>query len=231
MKCYTTTPIKHMNKSLRPRERLQKYGVDYIELYELIAIIIRSGTSQSSALDIGKKVVDVLESKYYNNVVIEDLVTIPGVSRIKATEIVAALEIGNRIVSMKSDFDISIQEPSDCLPYLNEIRSAKKEHFMALYLNTKNKLINKEVISIGTLNASLVHPREVFEPAYRYASARVILAHNHPSGDTSPSQEDISVTKELVSAGSILGIQILDHVVVSHNDFHSLQQSNPELFE
>lgn len=227
----TKRTMKSLASSLRPRERLLKYGAEYIELYELIAIIIRSGTMGHNALKIAQRVQKVLESQYYKIPSIEQLKKIPGISTTKAIEICASYELGKRIYELGMKNAISIQEVGDVLPYLNDIKNTKKEHFMALYLDTKNTLIHKEVISVGILDASLVHPREVFEPAYRSHCSRVILAHNHPSGNTEPSSEDIKSTKELVEAGRVLGIQVLDHIVVSSMGYCSLRQIYPELFE
>lgn len=117
-----------------------------------------------------------------------------------------------------------ISSPQDVVTQVSEIRDLKKEHFVALYLNARNKLIYKEIVSIGTLTASLVHPREVFEPATTHFAAGIIIVHNHPSGDSEPSDYDISITKRLVEAGNLLGIDIIDHIIVTSSDFLSLKE-------
>lgn len=231
MKTYTKVTIKEMNTALRPRERLQKYGADYIEIYELIAIIIRSGTPTKNALEIAREVVDLFETYNYAGVPRTELIKIEGISDIKATEILAAYEFGKRIVDMKAQQYNSIQVAEDCVPFIRDIATAKKEHFVALYLDTKNMVIHKEVVSIGTLDSSLVHPREVFEPAYRVSCARIILAHNHPSGDTTPSPEDLAITQQLLEAGRVLGISVLDHIIISVSGYCSLQESYGHIFE
>ena len=123
------------------------------------------------------------------------------------------------------DFNLPfIHDSEDAIAQLTGLRNNQKEHFIALYLNARNQLTHKETISVGTLNANLVHPREVFEPATKYLAAQIIVAHNHPSGDSEPSEDDLIITKRLVEAGKILGIEIVDHIIVAGNDFTSLKE-------
>jgi DNA repair protein RadC len=222
-------PMTTIAHALRPRERFQKYGAEYVDLRELIAIILRTGTVGNNVLALSKEALELLEMHNYK-VSIDQLTAIDGISSTKAISLLAAIELGTRIREKERDIKRSIQSADDCIPYLHGILNQKKEHFAVLYLDTKNIPVTTEIISIGTLDASLVHPREVFEPAYRSHSARIILAHNHPSGDTSPSPEDIHITKQLIDAGDILGIQVLDHLVVSGNGYTSLADANPSLF-
>ena len=147
-----------------------------------------------------------------------------GVGPTKATQILAAIELGRRLYKEKEEKAVYIHSPADVLKEVDHILENKKENFITLYLDARNKLIHKETISIGTLNASLVHPREVFEPAVRHLAAQIILVHNHPAGDSSPSEEDLEVTKQLIAAGKILGIEIKDHTIVSKNDFFSFKE-------
>jgi DNA repair protein RadC len=137
--------------------------------------------------------------------------------------ITASFALSKRAYKEDMSQDLHIKTPYDALNYLIDIRHKRKEHFVGLYLNARNQIIAKELISIGTLNASIVHPREVFEPAIRLNCASVIVAHNHPSGDTCPSEADIASTKQLYKAGEILGIDLIDHLVVSKNSFTSLK--------
>jgi DNA repair protein RadC len=138
--------------------------------------------------------------------------------------LLAAFELTKRALEVEDDNLSIISSTRDVMAQLQELRTAKKEHFVVLYLNARNQLIHKETISVGTLNANLVHPREVFEPAIKNPCAHVIVAHNHPSGDPEPSQDDIEITGRLCEAGEILGIEIEDHIIVAKNNFLSLKE-------
>jgi DNA repair protein RadC len=147
---------------------------------------------------------------------------IKGLGAVKAGEIIACIELGKRLLKEKTP--LKALSPQDIFDSMKDIRGLKKEHFIAIYLDTKNQEITREIISIGTLNASLVHPREVFEPAIRHLASSIILVHNHPSGDPTPSEEDMVTTKRFVEAGSILGISIFDHMIVTENKYISLRK-------
>ena len=158
------------------------------------------------------------------DITVEELMTINGVGKIKAQQIIATLRLSQVITQPIIQHDY-IRSPSDAYHLLeHELRHVKQEHFICLFLNTKNGIIGKETISIGTLNASLVHPREVFRPAIKRASASIICAHNHPSGNLDPSPEDITITKRLVEAGQIIGIEVLDHIIIGSNAYVSLKE-------
>lgn len=152
-----------------------------------------------------------------------DLRVYPGLGPAKACEIIACFELGKRFLKDKQTR--LYMKPSQVWEVLKDIRESKKEHFVIFYLDTKNQEITQEIISIGTLNASLVHPREVFEPAVRNLASQIIVAHNHPSGDNTPSQEDLNITQKLVESGKILGIEVIDHVIVSKNNFFSFRDN------
>ncbi|WP_168118520.1 DNA repair protein RadC [Paenibacillus sp. HB172176] len=154
----------------------------------------------------------------------QELVTIKGIGQTKAQQIVSALKLA-RILIAPAPPNYKIKKPEDVYKLVEpELRFLKKEHFICLFLNTKSGLIAKETISIGCLNASIVHPREVFRPAIKRSSASIICVHNHPSGNPDPSPEDVAITKRLVEAGSIIGIDVLDHVVTGHYRFVSLKE-------
>ncbi len=149
---------------------------------------------------------------------------VPGIGPGKAAGLVAAVELARRgLVRFQSAAAI-ISCPADTLPFLQEIRTENREHFLALYLNARNQLLRSEVVSIGSLSASIVHPREVFVPAITHSAASIILAHNHPSGDATPSKEDVELTRRMVEAGGIMGVDILDHIIVSASEFLSLKE-------
>jgi DNA repair protein RadC len=152
------------------------------------------------------------------------LLSIDGINLAKGSTILAGIELGKRLSQLKRSSIPTIFAPVDALPVLSEIRLLKKEHFIVLYLDSRNQLIQKETVSIGTLNGSLVHPREVFEPAIKLLAAQIMLAHNHPSGDDSPSDADIAITVRLVEAGNLLGIAVLDHIIVTTTSFYSFKE-------
>lgn len=218
--------IKGMPSELRPRERLLKEGPGALSDIELLAIMLRTGTSDMSAIDLAT----LLLSKYENlrnllQVSVEELSSIKGIGLAKAAQIRAALELGRRVAVAVAGERKSIRSPEDAAALVMEdMRYLDREHFVALLLNVKNQVIARELISIGTLNTSSVHPRELFKPAIRRSAASVILVHNHPSGDPEPSREDLEVTGRLVEAGKILGIEILDHLIIGDNKFISLKE-------
>jgi len=141
----------------------------------------------------------------------------------KASVVAAAVELVKRGLAKNV---VAIKKPTDVLPYTLDIRDRKREHFVVFYLNARNEILKRDFVSIGTLNASLVHPREVFRPAIEQSAARVIFVHNHPSGDITPSEDDIKLTKRLISAAEILGIEILDHILISKTDYSSMKAKN-----
>ena len=154
----------------------------------------------------------------------EDLSKIRGIDSGKATTLLAAFELSKRALEVNDTNLPLINGAKDTAAQLSDMRDLKKEHFVVLYLNAKNQLVHKETISMGTLNANLVHPREVFEPALKYSAAQIIAAHNHPSGDPKPSEDDLDLTKRLTEAGKMMGIDVMDHVIVSKNSYFSFKE-------
>lgn len=214
--------IKDLPRVDRPREKLLKYGPTKLSTTELLAILLRTGIKGINVIELSNKILKVFGTENIRNITIADLQKIKGLGPVKYAEIIACIELGKRLLQEKQQL-IAIS-PHAVFESLKDIRGLKKEHFIAIYLDTKNQEIAREVISIGTLNASLVHPREIFEPAVRNLAASIILVHNHPSGDTKPSTEDILVTKKLVDSGKLLDIHILDHVIVSSKEYISLKE-------
>jgi DNA repair protein RadC len=217
--------IKDLYKNDRPREKLIKKGASALKKEELIAILIRTGMKGQNALQISKSIVKNYNEKKLLNATYQELKNINGIGPAKAVQILAALEIGKRLYKEKEKSDVYINSPEDVVEEVKEIRESKKEHFVALYLNARKKLIHKEVISIGILDASLVHPREVFEPAVRELASQVIIVHNHPSGYTKPSREDIIITKRIKEAGNLLGIELNDHLIITKKRYFSFSDS------
>jgi len=211
--------VKDLAKYSKPREKLQRYGVKKLADHELLAIILGSGIQGTNVVELSKKIVKTIEDIGSEALTLRDLLLIRGLGEAKAMQIIAALEFGRRQQDAKVD---AVMSPEKVFELCADIRSSKKEHFVAFYLNSRGALIEREIISIGTLNASLVHPREVFEPALRHCAASIIVAHNHPSNDTERSHEDAEVTKQLVHAGKLLGIEVVDHVVVSKDKWTSI---------
>lgn len=220
--------IKDMPEGERPREKLSKYGVENLSNSELIAIIIRTGYGDFTALDLAYKILNIDNSgiKYLANITVEELQNIKGIGSCKAAQILAAIEMGKRISTHKGvEERIQINSPNIISNlFMDEMKFFKREHFRILVLDTKNHIISIEEISIGNLNSSIVHPREVFNIAIRKSANSIILLHNHPSGDPTPSKEDIDITYRLISGGKILGIKVLDHIIIGDNKYISMKE-------
>ncbi|MBI4009021.1 DNA repair protein RadC [Candidatus Roizmanbacteria bacterium] len=214
--------IKDIPKIERPREKLLKYGPKKLTNAELLAIILGKGKKGENVIELAKKILRKISSDSFLNLQLRHLENISGVGEVKATQIIAVIELGKRLIGKKESTQIIT--PKDIWSELKEIRSKGKEYFVAFYLDMRNQVIKREIVSIGTLNASLVHPREVFEPAVKHLAAQIILSHNHPSGEAEPSDEDVELTKRLIEAGKILGIEIIDHVIVTDKDYLSLKE-------
>jgi DNA repair protein RadC len=218
------TKILDLPAHLRPREKLLELGSGNLKDKELLAILLRTGRAGKSALDIAEEVLKKYELKKILNLKLEELREIKGLGADKAATILAAFELTKRALAVEDNGPPAINSARDAAAQLQELRTANKEHFVALYLNARNQLIHKETISVGTLNASLVHPREVFKPAIEHLAASVIIAHNHPSGELAVSKEDIEVTKRLKASAELLGIDILDHLIIARAGFSSLKE-------
>ncbi|MCU6711090.1 DNA repair protein RadC [Paenibacillus sp. J5C_2022] len=210
----------------RPRERMMRYGAEALSHAELLAILLRTGTQRQSAVHLAGAVLKQCGSlRNLMDMSMEELTAIRGIGPAKAVQLRAGIELGRRMIRSKLPDVLSVRSPKDAADYLMEdLRYLKKEHFVCLFLNTKNHIIARETLSMGTLNASLVHPREVFRAAIKCSSASIICAHNHPSGDPTPSPEDIHLTKRLAEAGQLVGIDILDHIVIGDGSFVSLKE-------
>lgn len=205
----------------RPREKLQKYGAERLSDAELLAILLRTGAKGVSAVELARKILTHKSDKSITDAGVDELRRVPGLGLAKTCEIVACFELGRRLLQGKKSS--LLLSPEEVWHELKDLRSQKKEHFVIFFLDARNQEIAREIISVGTLTMSVVHPREVFEQAIARSAAQILLAHNHPSGDPEPSQEDIRVTAQLMDAGKILGIQIVDHVIVSAAGFRSMQ--------
>ena len=218
--------IKELPEFERPREKLIKKGARALKKEELIAILLRSGLKGKNALEVANDILLKYGDKKLLSASYEELRNMRGIGPTKAVQILAAIELGSRLFKEKSEKEIYINSAEDAIKELVHIKENKKENFIVLYLDARNKLIYKETVSIGSLNANLVHPREVFEPAVRYLAAQIVLAHNHPSGDPEPSEDDLEITKRLVESGKILGIEVIDHIIITKTGFISFKEKN-----
>lgn len=218
--------IQDMTLEERPREKMILNGAGSLTDAELLAILIRTGTKQFNAIQLGKAIIEKANNiRYLQNITIEELESINGIGKTKAVQIKAALELGNRIASYKPA-KYKIKNPWDIYKYYMEsLRYQYKEIFKVVLLNTKNEIITDVDISMGTLNSSLVHPREVFREAIIRSSNKIILLHNHPSGNAEPSKEDKSVTNRLKECGELIGIEVIDHIIIGDGIYFSFKEN------
>jgi DNA repair protein RadC len=210
----------------RPRERLLSDGPSNLSNQELLAILLRTGTKKESVLQLSNRLLNHFEGlRLLKDASVEEITSIKGIGQVKAVQIMASIELGRRIGRLQYEDRYVIRSPEDGAKYvMDDMRFLSQEHFVCLYLNTKNQVLHRQTIFIGSLNASIVHPREVYKEAFRRSAASVICIHNHPSGDPAPSREDIEVTKRLVECGKILGIELLDHLIIGEHKYVSLKE-------
>jgi DNA repair protein RadC len=219
--------IKKMPESERPQEKMLFAGAGGLSNSELLALIIRTGTGNKSAVRLADEVISYTNEKTggLGMAEVKELTEIDGIGEAKACSIVAAMELSRRLISARQGtLKVRIRDSRQVAEILMEkMMYEKRELFMTLNLNSKLQVESKSVISIGNLDSAPVHPREVFGPAVRRGAAAVVVAHNHPSGDPTPSAQDIDVTKRLIKASEILGIRLLDHVIVGNGCFTSMK--------
>jgi DNA repair protein RadC len=206
----------------RPREKIAKKGARALSDHELIAAIIGHGTPDRDVFSLAKDIAGLF-SRRDGNVSYDDLIAIPGIGQSRASQILASLELARRYLR-REESRTRIQCPADILPLVADLIPKNQEHFVCITLNGANEVIEKRTITVGLLNHSLVHPREVFADAITDRAAAVICVHNHPSGSLEPSQQDIAITRQLKEAGEILGIRLLDHVIVARSGYTSLRE-------
>lgn len=211
----------------RPRERLINYGVNNLSNEELLSIILKVGTKNKSvrdlSIDVLKSIKNITDLKDYN---LNRLLSIKGIGSTKACEILAAIELGKRIFLNQTIDKNKYRNSKDIYKSMKYLLDNKKqEYFYCIYLNNKNQLLERRLLFMGTINRSIVHPREVFKYAYLSSASSIICIHNHPSGDVNPSSEDIKFTKSLVDIGKIQGIPLLDHIIVGENSYYSFSDN------
>jgi DNA repair protein RadC len=210
----------------RPRERMLRSGAQALSNAELLAILLRTGTVNESAISLAQRLlVEAGGLRKLLEMDVSQLTALKGIGNAKALQVQAGIELGKRLMRTAQPETVTIRSPRDVALLLSEeLRYLQKEHFVCLFLNTKNHVIGQETLSIGSLDASIVHPREVFRAAIKRSSASLICVHNHPSGDPTPSPEDVDITRRLVEAGSIIGIEVLDHVIIGDVKNSSLKE-------
>ncbi|QNB47581.1 DNA repair protein RadC [Thermanaerosceptrum fracticalcis] len=217
--------IKNFPEEVRPREKMLVLGAEALSDQELLAILLRTGTKNKSALDLAQDILSTGGLATLTQLTLEELGLRKGIGLAKAAQLKAAVELGKRLAKQRLGPKPAIKSPQEAAQFvMNEMMYLDREHFRVINLNTKNQILAVDTVSIGSLDASLVHPREVFKLPIKRSAASLILIHNHPSGDTSPSREDIEVTKRLAEAGRLLGINILDHIIIGHNNFLSMKE-------
>lgn len=218
--------IRDVHEADRPRERLIRQGSQSLSNQELLAILLRTGTKEESVLALSNRVLMNFEKLHaLKHATLEEITSIKGIGEAKAVQLLAAIELGRRLAQKEIDSRYTIRSPEDAAAFLMpEMSALNQEHFVVLFLNVKNQILHKQTIFIGSLNASIVHPREIFREAVKRSAASIICAHNHPSGNATPSPEDIEVTERLHEAGLIIGIELLDHVIIGDHQYISMKE-------
>ncbi len=209
---------------LLPREKLEAKGPENLKDHELLAILLRTGRQKKNVLEISREILKKHSLEKLLELKLDHLKEIKGVGSAKASTLMAAFELSKRAFQKGLGVSHTILKPKDALALVSHIKDSKKEHFIAIYLNSRKQVIHQETISVGSLNESLVHPREAFQPAIQISASAVLFVHNHPSGDVNPSHEDTLVTKRLCHAGKLLGIEVVDHIIIAKENYSSLRE-------
>lgn len=221
--------IKDIPEQGRPRERFLEKGADALSDAELLAIILRTGTAKENVVDVANNLIKEYGLEDLFECSLKELEKIKGIGQTKAMEILTIAELGkryNQLKKEKSENKKRITCARDVFNYFNEkLKNEKQEHFYVLLLNSQNYIIKEQLITKGILDASIIHPREIFKPAIKNSAAKIILIHNHPSGDPNPSEEDLEVTEKLVEAGKQIDINVLDHIIIGRDDWWEWRES------
>lgn len=213
-------------KELKPRERLSEFGASALSNQELLAILLRTGTKEVNVLQLAMHVLEICgDLREMSAISYEELTAIKGIGPSKAIELLAAIELGNRVFKSKLIKGDTVHSSQWVGQYLiDEIGGLHQENVVGLFLNTKNQIIRKEKIFVGSLNTSVAHPREIFRIGVRSSAARLIIGHNHPSGNPTPSEADIRFTQRMAEAGDLIGVELLDHIIVGDESFISMRE-------
>lgn len=214
--------IKRVEKIDQPREKLIAYGPEKLSTTELLAILLRTGKKGQNVLEMSKSLLRQFTAEGLVHATHEELLKFSGLGPAKACELVACIELGKRLLKDKQTS--LLLTPEAVWQEMKDVSFNKKEHAVVFFLNTRKQVIEKRTVSVGTLNATMLHPRELFEPAIEVHAASIILSHNHPSQDPEPSADDIAITRRIIEAGKILGIELLDHVIVTSKTWISMRE-------
>lgn len=218
--------IKEMSEDSRPRERLLKFGISALTDAELLALILEKGTRKENVIEMSQRLLSTYGLDKLSGCSLKELQEISGIGLAKACQISALFEFSKRHDAARNNVRI-IKCANDVFDYFHErLKDETQENFIVLLLSTKNHIIGEQTISKGILDASIVHPREIFKPAIKNSASKIILVHNHPSGDSNPSDEDLEITDKLISAGKLIDIQIIDHVIIGRGNFWSWVEKN-----
>ncbi len=208
------------------REKMLMYGAERLTVRELLAVLLSKGTKGMPIESLSREILVSLQGvDGLREATVEDLTAIRGIGAAKAMQVIAAIELGKRVYREKREEGYLIRSPEDGAEYvMEEMKHLKQEHFVALFLDVKNRVLARRTVFVGSLNSSIVHPREVFKEAVKRSAASIVCVHNHPSGDPAPSREDIQVTKRIAECGKIIGIEMLDHLIIGDGTFISLKE-------
>lgn len=217
--------IKDMPFADRPREKLLAKSAKTLSDAELLAVLIGTGSAKQNAVRLGELILRRFPSNKLANMTLEDLETIPGIGKSKAARIYAALELGERVYSSVSFTKTVLRSTHDVLQHLKDIVDKKQEHLVVLYMNARYELLQKEIVGIGSLNSLMITPKEIFNHSLKIPCAFIIVAHNHPSGDPQPSDDDIQFTKRIHEAGEIMSIPMIDHIIVARQGYFSFKDN------
>jgi len=219
--------VRDLPKEQKPREKLAAYGPSQLQVAELVAIILGVGTTKEDVLAMSERIL----KEYGEKAIIQEtdphkLSLALNIPLTKACRLIASFELGRRYFTKRSGRAVYVRNAHQAYQYFKGMGALKKEQLRGLYLNSRYQVIHDELISVGSLTANIVHPREVFQPALEHGAVALILAHNHPSANLRPSQADVEVTQQLISAGKLLGIDVLDHLIVTERSFKSIKQED-----
>jgi DNA repair protein RadC len=214
--------LRQNSNLLLPREKLLKFGLENLKDYELLAILLGTGSSKKNVLELSKEILQKYDLERFQSITLEELKKIHGISLAKASKILASIEFARKVLKKPKKELLQITDSKTAAQYLNKISNYKKEVLAVLYLNANSQIIHEEIVSIGSLNSVLIHPREVFEIALRKLSAYIIIAHNHPSGNLQASEYDIEMTQKIKKAGEILGIEVIDSLIITSCGYTSI---------
>lgn len=218
--------IKSLPENERPVEKVCRYGVKSLSNAEILALILHTGNRKKSAIGLAEDVLALYAEGVsgFGNCELEDLLSIDGIGKTKGCTILAAVELGKRISAAPAEEKICLDSSETVAGlFMEELRYEKKEYFKSVLVNTKGQIITIDDVSVGELSSTVVHPREVFSTAVKKSAAAIIFVHNHPSGDPTPSREDIDTTKRLIESGKLLGIRVLDHIIIGNGKYSSLK--------